>query len=237
VTADDALDQLVGFLEDRPDFVDTATITKGAASVLWESTDGILMAAHAGVLRPEGQRGATSPVGADGALGAAAAATDKAAEGDNAIVLGPFAWQFEPLDETDAIAQLLTDAGFSVTLKRNELQADQNVSIDDFRNFDDQEAVAIASHGDGYADGRVIVLTADAADALELVANQDDLLAQRLVLCNGAFCVTSSFVREYNPKLDDCIVYIGSCRSTFSDDMANAFLDGGPPPSSALWTT
>jgi hypothetical protein len=260
VTTDEALDDFVDFLEERSDIVDAATITTGAASVRWETTDGILMAQHAGVERFEGQRSATDGVQEEERVSSAASDTNnndeeededddhdenESSDEDNdnggnisnddnnteepgsAIVLGPFAWQFEPSDETNEIAQDLEDAGFSVTLKRNEQQADQNVSIEDFKDLDQHEAVAIATHGDGFADGSVIVLTGDTASQADLVANQSDLLAQRLVLSNGTFAVTSSFIREYNSDFDDSVIYIGSCRSTFSDDMANAFLEEG----------
>jgi hypothetical protein len=230
-----ALDAAEQYLRDRPDIVELATIARTEASILWRSVSGVLMVILGQPLEG-GQRGGPAVAPASPASTAPAAATATAATGEacnSAIVLGPYAWQFEPNDESDQIAAALEAEGFEVLLKRNETTAQENISLNDYRSLDRYGAVAISTHGDSFdgtsfASGSLVVMdTGDKISILESLANVYDLVVGNIVLGADTYFITSDFIRDYNTDFRDTIVYIGACRSTFTSNLADAFIDNG----------
>lgn len=108
--------------------------------------------------------------------------------------------------------------------------------------------VAITTHGDTYYKGllslwqekwgwnfwfgQVVFLTGQTATAANKVAYEKDLKKGRLTITSNAsggyYAILPSFIRCYAvTNYPDSLVYIGACRSTYNDSMANAFLDSG----------
>ncbi len=148
-----------------------------------------------------------------------------------AIVIAPFKYDFEPTDESNEIADMLSDHGMDVTTVYNTSSAVETVSVSSFKNLGQYEAVVITSHGDtAMVNNResVIICTNDRmTTAGELISNFTDLATGRSMLINNAFAITPSFISYYSGSFDDSIIYVGSCRSTYNSTMANAFINAG----------
>lgn len=245
-SVEDALAQIQTTLEANPDFVKADSIVLLPNSIGWETQIGISVVLDANEYLNNGVRGGigdiatataerlpTSQDSLDSAAVNLAAASDS--EGcNNALVLAPYAWQFEPFDESNEVAQDLRDAGFDVVEKRNVNNGDQNISVSDFKNLDQYDAIAITTHGDNF-DGTnfgtgndVVIYTGQEASIFNFLPNIFDLLTGRLVLgSSNTYVITPSFITKYTEDMPDSIVYVGSCRSTFTNSLANAFLSEG----------
>jgi hypothetical protein len=231
-TVEDAFTQIQATLEVSP-LVKTDSIVVLPNSIGWETPQGIGIVLDANQYLNDGQKGgngnsATAP--AEDLTVAANSHTSKEtpslaatpdSEGCNkALVLSPYAWDFEPNDESNEIAQKLRDEGFDVVDKYNTVESDQNITVDDFKNLDEYDAIA---SGDD-----VVILTGQEATILNKVSNLFDLLSGRLVLGGGnTYAITPSFITQYTEDMPDSVVYVSSCRSTFTDSLANAFIGEG----------
>jgi len=230
-TVSESLAAVEAVLTASPDRVKTGSIEITDQSILWESLEGIVSFLNANVYL-NGQRAGQSSVSAafdaSSSLQASAAAAPQDEACNKALVLAPYAFQFEPFDEANEIAQKLRDADFSVVEKAN-----TNVTVEDFKNLQQYKAIAITSHGDNF-DGKkfgngneIVLLTGQKANLLNKLFNIADLLTKRLVLARNTYAVTSSFISKYTDKMPDSIIYIGSCRSTYTNNLANGFLYDG----------
>jgi len=226
------LDVIVAALNVRPDVIDPASISKGSRSVAYKSREGVLSTVSLDQAQTTSQRNG----GGDNAQGAAApqamAADNATDDCGDAIILAPYAYQFEPYDEGDNLTTTLTNAGYDVTLKRNGAAADQNVLVEDFKNLGQYDTVIVSAHGDSSFLHGVIILTGQTfvgADALAPYAA--DLISGRLSLSgnldSGTLAITPSFVSYYGGSFDDSVVYVGACRSAWDSSMANAFTGAG----------
>lgn len=225
-----ALAQMKAILEASGDSVKVDSIVITDHSILWEDQDGIVSILNADAYL-DGQRSVTMTT--DLALSPDSQtinllAATPADSCNHALVLSPYAFQFEPFDEGNEIAQKFRDADFSVVEKNN-----ANVSVEDFKNLQKYTAIAITAHGDNF-DGtnfgkgnQVVVLTGQTATVENKKLYSADLASKRLVLAGSTYAVTSSFIKQYTDKMPDSIVYIGSCRSTYTASLANSFLSEG----------
>jgi hypothetical protein len=229
-TVSESLAAVEAVLTASPNRVKTSSIEITDQSILWESLEGIVSFFNANVYL-NGQRAgenSDSAVFDASSLQASAATAPQDEACNKALVLAPYAFQFEPFDEANEIAQKLRDADFSVVEKAN-----TNVSVQDFKNLQQYKAIAISSHGDNF-DGKnfgngneIVLFTGQKANLLNKLFNIADLLTKRLVLAGDTYAVTSSFISKYTDKMPDSIVYISSCRSTRTKSLANAFLYDG----------
>lgn len=228
-----ALEQLRLYLMGLPEGVDHDSVEVTDGGVHWLTEEGILSSALLHTHEASDQRAGAAPViGSPPAAATAGSAGGGSADDEeysgSAIVLGSYFWQFEPGggDESDDVADLLRDAGFDVTYKANITSANQNISVDDFKNLGQYDTVVITSHGDGSRHG-VIILTGDKIDGTDLTDRKADLVTGRVGLVKNTFSITPRFIKHYTGSMDDSIVYVGACRSAYDRTMANAFLGLG----------
>ena len=162
-----------------------------------------------------------------------------------AIVLSPFLFQFGATDEGAALKQLLEDSScpaYEVTNLTNSA-----VSVNTMKTLNQYGVVAIATHGDSFYNGllsfwtdqfgwnffgaQVVFLTGEEATAANKAANEIDLKKGRLAITNngaGFYAILPSFIQHYSGGgYPNSLIYIGACRSTFNNSMANAFLGKG----------
>ncbi|MCA9079117.1 MAG: hypothetical protein KDA58_01105 [Planctomycetaceae bacterium] len=231
VPVDQALNHAAAILAQSPLVaVDSIAITP--ASIFWTTIEGLIFSVFTDALVNSGLRAGSAvadsaaTAGADPSNAAPAAADPMDICGD-ALVIGAYTWQFEPTDEANEIAAKLQGANYNVTALYNSTSTSENISINDFKNLREYEVVAVTTHGDSHASYGTIVDTADRFSLGELAANFADLISGRLSLTSSTFAITPRFVTRYAGSLNDSIVYIGSCRSTFNASMANAFIGRG----------
>ncbi len=163
-----------------------------------------------------------------------------------AIVLGAFNWQFGGTDDAPRIKDILEDSEcpkFDVTYLLN-----SDVTVDVYKTLHEYGIVAITTHGDTYykgilslwaekwgwdhIGGQVVFLTGQRATVENRTAYQADMLAGRVVVTNASesawFGVVPSFINHYaTTSYPDSLVYIGACRTTYNNTMANAFINNG----------
>lgn len=231
-TLTQALAALAAALQANPDVLPGSIETTGA-SIFWMSIEGIVFAAFGNQLLDAQRHSASAGSQATTPLSPSAPATSpNAAEDDEefcgeAIVLAPFAWQFEPWDESNEIATMLDAAGIDVRQVRNTTAGAQSVTLNDFRDLRTYETIVITSHGDSSLLYGTLLNTGDAYTLEELRANLADVVTGRVALTNGSFSITPRFISRYAGSLNDSIVYVGSCRSAFNSSLADAFLGQG----------
>ncbi len=227
----EALDDVLEYLQSAPGVV-TDSIWYNDNIAGWVSSLGI----NYGVsLFPEEERASeytlTSDDAASFSQSFSATLDEELVLVGEAIVIAPFKYDFEPTDESNEIADMLSDHGMDVTTVYNTSSAVETVSISSFKNLGQYEAVIITSHGDtAMVNNResVIICTNDRmTTAGELISNFTDLATGRSMLINNAFAITPSFISYYSGSFDDSIIYVGSCRSTYNSTMANAFINAG----------
>ncbi|WP_143083337.1 choice-of-anchor L domain-containing protein [Nitrosomonas communis] len=161
-----------------------------------------------------------------------------------AIILAPFLNKdiaFSP-DETPSINQILTKSvcpAYEVTYKTL-----SEVTVDTIKTLNQYGLIVLATHGDTYYKGllsqwrgvlgwsedlgQVVFLTGQTATVENKASYEIDLMKGRLAITSGYYAILPSFIQYYGEdKYPDSIVYIGACRSTFNNTMADAFLSKG----------
>lgn len=146
---------------------------------------------------------------------------------------------------------------FDLTQKFNLKRAAQNISPEDFKTLSNYGVVIISSHGDNWYNGlftwwddyfgatcandpkkcnwladqlsTVVILTGYKATEANKTTYENDLQQHRLVMTlDGGLGITPSFITHYNGTFpDNALVWLGSCRSTYTTAMANAFTGKG----------
>jgi hypothetical protein len=217
-----------------------------------ESGYGIWMLYSSGVLgaldlSPSGTRGGGSLFSLSPQSSVQALASDtNEIKSRKAIVLAPFNWDFGATDDAPGIYQILNSSScptFDISYLLNSA-----VTVDVIKTLPQYGIVAITTHGDTYYKGllslwqekwgwnfwfgQVVFLTGQTATAANKIVYEKDLKKGRLAITSNAsggyYAILPSFIRYYAVSTyPDSLVYIGACRSTYNDSMANAFLDSG----------
>jgi hypothetical protein len=236
-TGAQALDAVKQALLAQPDLTDPASIVVTDEGIAWSSNEGIesvLMLdtvngqpVKSGPAAAAGGDAAGAPAGPAAVNDIAPAATSMPMLCGNARVLSPNAFDFGDSDEGSTITSALRAAGVMVDFRANAVQGDQTVTLDDFKNFGNDTAVAISSHGEYFPNYGFALDTGVAKTLSAEIANLPDLITGRLVRAKTTFGITSRWVSAYSGQMNGTIVYLSACRSTFTGAMANAFLDNG----------
>jgi len=177
----------------------------------------------------------------------AAAGTDNRIKSKEAIVIGPFT-NIDPAftpDETGPIATALTNSQcpkFNVTTR-----GPGSVNVETFKGLDKYGIVAIATHGDTFYEGilslwqpvfqwnfwgaQVVMLTGTTATTANMVTYETDLKKGRMAIVGGTvggmYAILPSFITQYSKTFPNSLIYVGACRSTYNNTMAQAFLGKG----------
>jgi hypothetical protein len=212
--------------------------------ISWETADGIIQCIGTdNLLGGRGVSGNPSPT-ASPALNAlntpapiaapsvvfSGQATDSDSPG-SVTVLDPKNFQFAPYDESAAIAQACTAAGFDVTLKVDQTPTTQNITLDDFTNLSGDSAVVYVTHGYDYGpngeglDSNVLTTVDPASNHLADLENHrlDESLYKGL----ESYVVTTPYFADHLGSLDGAIIYLGACNSGNNSMLADAFMDAG----------
>lgn len=145
---------------------------------------------------------------------------------------------------------------FDTTEKYNLVNGDQNITPEDFKTLSNYGIIDLSTHGDNFYNGVftwwddyfggevkdgtrfynpfadaisiVIILTGYAATDDNKTTYETDLQQHRMgVSRGGSLFITPSFITHYNGTFPNSIVFLGSCRSTYNNSMANAFINKG----------
>ncbi|MDQ3022763.1 MAG: hypothetical protein M3R04_00025 [bacterium] len=158
---------------------------------------------------------------------------------NRALFLAPYRSDFAPSDETPLIHDLFLQK-VCPDFEEN-LYSNAACTVEVFKTMADFGVVMISTHGNSYfgsytspmwggttvtPDTQCVFNSREAPTAASMVTYSADLIAGRLVAA-GTYRITPSFVREYCDDMPNTIVYIGSCRSTWNDSLADAFTDNG----------
>ena len=220
--------QIKTALEANSDEVETVHASEDG--LYWETKAGITVVLDTGIFDDELSKGGSSVSGTE--TGNVSISPTNQISGNTvnsnvALTIAPAAWKFEPLDETNEIANQLKQAGFMVVEERNDSSGDVNVTVEDFKELDKYGVVVISSHGFKVGD-RVCLSTGqlltDANQALYKADLADELL---LVTTKDEILVTPEFIDKYTDKMPNSLVYVSACHSSANSSLANAFLKSG----------
>lgn len=163
----------------------------------------------------------------------------------NALILSPYAWDWKlfgiiPLeDETKFINDILSSANYSTVYKLNSRKEDQNISMDDYKRFNEYGVIVISSHGGVTSRGEVCIATGVIATPELYKQYKQDLINGNLVLVVYidkwftnkdilAFAFTPGWVAKYYPqKLTNTFFYASVCEGLFNNTMANKITGKG----------
>lgn len=156
----------------------------------------------------------------------------------NAIFLAAFNDEFAPHDEVPVLFEKFkekTCPDFGEVLYKN-----ADCDVFKFKDLENYGIISISTHGDSYFKGYpntvwghnggfalVATLTRDAVTKSKVRTFLADLKAGRILICGSVFAITPMFIRDHCKGMPNSIVYLGQCRGTFNDSMANAFLASG----------
>ncbi len=168
----------------------------------------------------------THPVGMKGSPSATSTEPPVIPETTNAIVLAPFFDEFSPLDESDYIAQKLSQLWSPVSTIKNSA-----VTVGLMKTLSQYAVVSISSHGSINSKDQVQIFTREKATPSNRLKYIFDLMAGRIrvSIVNGYYMITPSFIRHYGHKYPRSLIYISACfsKAKVNETMSNAFLDKG----------
>lgn len=163
----------------------------------------------------------------------------------NALILSPYAWDWKlfglvPIeDETKFINDILSGVNYSTTYKLNPRKQDQNISMDDYKRFNNYGVIAISSHGGVTSKNEVCIGMGVIATPELYKQYKQDLIDGNLILVVYidkwftnkdilAFAFTPGWVAKYYPqKLNNTLFYAGVCEGLFNNTMANRITGNG----------
>ncbi|MBU0976723.1 MAG: hypothetical protein ABIE03_01935 [Patescibacteria group bacterium] len=170
----------------------------------------------------------------------ASAASDLKVESTKAIYLGPYKDDFGAYDDYNGAWKKIKESTCPECETVEKMNYD--VTVDDFKNLDQYGLIVISSHGDNWYGGmwgdnicseglqqsQVVILTNQKLTTENMKTYEADLMARRLAVhANGNLVVLPSFITHYNSNFPNSVVYVATCRSSYNNTMASAFLGSG----------
>ena len=154
------------------------------------------------------------------------------------VVLAPFFDQFSPADESDVVAQALTNTCLEPSYA-GKVRAIKNtaVNVEIMKSLYQFNVVYVSSHGNVNSEGNVQITTREQATTLSILRHFSDWWNGRITpvyIGDGKeyWAVTSKFVDHYSQRrFKNALVYLSACL-TFGPDgknftLANAFRSNG----------
>lgn len=222
---------------------DSANVMPGSVvihydSISWRSSEGIQFTSNIGLRNGSNVRDHFEPGATGGSdLNSDSVSTVSTSDCTGKVkILAPYFWQFEfgGTDESDDIVEMFRNKGYQVDYLANASPGSQSLTLEDFKNLGQYQAVVITTHGDAGAAFLPRIFTDVTWDGSLSQLNRyaTDIMSGRVGFSENSdgtsdFFVTSDFISHYNPTFDDTIVYVGACRSGMDPRMAQAFLGGG----------
>ncbi len=156
----------------------------------------------------------------------------------NAIFLAAYNDEFAPYDEVPLLFEKFkekTCPDFGEALYKN-----AECDIFKFKDLENYGIIVISTHGDSYfrtypntvwgyngAISWVATLTREKVTKEKVRTYLPDIKSGRILLCGDVFAITPKFIKDHCKGMPNSIVYLGQCRGTFNDTMANAYLAAG----------
>lgn len=172
-----------------------------------------------------------------------------------ALVLAPYHWQFSPWDHSEVVAATLERLpGYEeVRLHINRAPADQEVTIEDWLEFDQYDAIFITTHGQracGIAqDGREVCLTVvstgvrvnrvDVGNSNFFAFTPIGLYRDEATQIDFELGVSAGFFTDRYPQgLDDVFISLSACETGLvpGDELAAAISPEGDDLVLMAWT-
>ena len=161
-----------------------------------------------------------------------------------ALLLGPFEVQLGIWGGTNVMYPSL-QASTTPTLAPLVRELNHDVTVEDFKRFDDYGLSMLTSHG-GVSLGKVFILTGQEATSALKNQYKNDIAAKRLWVGQSVavrrtgllsilwptkkaegFIITPEFISRYNKGIPNSLVVMSICKGLANGTMANAFLAGG----------
>ena len=157
-----------------------------------------------------------------------------------AIYLGPYLSDFAEADDYYGAWKKVKEAACPKCETVEKSNAD--VTVEDFGTLSQYGLVVISSHGDNWYGGisgdnvcaagleqsQVIVYTAQKLTSANLKTYEADLKARRLgVGVDDNLIILPAYISYHNSTFPNSLVYMSSCRSSYNNTMAAAFLGKG----------
>ncbi len=239
-TSDAALAAAMSALSGDPNVI-AGTLNIENELLSWKTVDGLLQGVDAGAITFRSGPGvgvlasgavATDTVSSPAVKTPAAAANTSRG---SAIVIAANAVGFEPQEEGDDIANILTAANFNVTLYRHATALDAGISIEQFKNLGSAATFAFTGHGFLMPHDKISSVDYGSTFSTQIsptptfdLAYKADLETGRLMKINDVYAVTPAFIKKYDTGLNKTIIYAGGCHEGSADRLlANAFLENG----------
>jgi len=164
---------------------------------------------------------------------------------NSALILSPYQWDWNLLDlipmedETPFINDASSSQGYETTFKVNDDKNDQNISMNDYKDFDDYGVIAISTHGGVNSESQVFICMGVIATEELVLEYSQDIINGNLVFVVYidkwftdddilAFAFTPGWVHTYYPqRLDSTLFYASSCKGLFNNTMADAIVGSG----------
>ena len=178
------------------------------------------------------------------ALGSGADVGEDVIGASTALFLGPFESSFGSRDETNVVhpsVQASTTPSFSPIVR----EVNHDVTVEDFKRFDDYGLTVLSSHG-GVDKGIVLIATGQETTPALKQQYQADIVANRLWAMQSVpvrrtgflsiiwpekkaegFLIAPDFIRRYNKGIPNSLVIMSICKGLANGTMANAFLAEG----------
>lgn len=134
-----------------------------------------------------------------------------------ALILAPYQREFSANggDESDQIAAILRDFGYSVTYKCDDpsICTGGQPGLEDFKNWGQYATVVLVSHGDSDRDGSNPVVFTGVNYASVMRAAQPDLDAGLLeFVADGTLALTPEWFGTYANQFAGAVIYMSACR-------------------------
>lgn len=150
--------------------------------------------------------------------------------GQRALVLAPFAWQYQAFATTDQVASLLTQAGFQTTELVN-----SQVTVDVMKSIADYKVVYISGHAGWLGDGTVVVSTGQVASP-DGGPYLNDISKGVMIIGSVAgddgvhlfYDIAPGFINSYVGQFGaHSMVLMNGCGTSYSQSMSQALLAHG----------
>lgn len=168
------------------------------------------------------------------------AQSDITVDSTKAIYLGPYLNDFGEYDDYYGAWEKIKES----TCPQCETVEKKNteVTVDDFKNLDQYGLIVVSSHGDNWYGGlsgdsmcaegltqsQVIIYTSQKLTSENLAQYEADLMARRLAVgADSNLVILPSYISHYNNNFPSSLVYIATCRSSYNNSLASAFLGDG----------
>jgi hypothetical protein len=153
---------------------------------------------------------------------------------NKALILSPYRWDFYPFDAGRYIKGKINGLDYTIDYKENNNKSDQNLTLEDYKNFNNYGVIYISTHGNvDFSNNNEIELATGIVLTEELRTQYEaDFTANRMGTGYIAhsddpyLCLYSSwFDQQYPVKFDSSVFYASFCYSLYNETLSDALVN------------